>query len=294
MNSYWASVLTTATILSIAAVGLQITLRSGQFSVVHAALMGLGGYLSGYAARDWGVGFLPGLVLASAVGALVGVLIAALLLRLGGLTLGIATLAIGEGIVIIANTFFPGRADGLIGVPLHTTLPVALGFLALVMLIATRLRAGTSSLSMIASGGDHLAASSLGISTTRVKLWGFGVGGAIAGLAGGLNVFFLGLIIPHDLGFALEMQLLLFVIIGGRATIWGPVLGAFFVTLGTEMLRVATLDRYWILGLLLVVIVLWRPEGVLPRIPLRFGVPLRTALLAPLRRLRSREPQVDG
>lgn len=288
MNSYWASVLTTGTILAIAAVGLQITIRSGQFSVIHAALMGLGGYLAGYAAVDWEVGYLRGLALSTLAGAVVGVLVSALVMRLGGLTLGIATLAIGEGLVIVANTFFPGKAEGLIGVPLETTLPIALAFLALVLLVATRLRATSSALAIVASGDDPVAGQSVGISSTAVRLWGFGIGGAIAGLAGGLNVYFLGLIVPADLGFALEVQLLLFVVIGGRATVWGPVLGAYAITIGTELLRVATLDRYWILGLLLIIIILSRPEGVLLRRPLRFGGTQWSALAESARNARSR------
>lgn len=290
INAYWDSIFTTAAILAIASVGLQITIQSGQFSVFHGAMMGMGGYAAGYSAVKYDLPFIPGLALASVVGAAAGVLVSALLLRLAGLTMGIATLAIGEGMVIVANSFFPGEAAGLIGVPLETDFAGAMVVLVAVILIATRLRASSNYVAHVASGNDAVAATSVGIPSARVRLWGFGIGGAIAGLAGGLSVFRLGLIVPTDLGFTLEVQLLLFVIIGGRATIWGPVLGAFAITCGTEGLRQVNLDldRFWILGALLVLIMLLRPEGVLLRRHLRFGGTQLSALQDTVRQVKSR------
>ena len=272
IDSYWQAILTTATIMAIAGVGLQVTIASGQFSVIHGALMGMASYAAGVVAvdhREWPmvVSLLVGVLVAGSFGALLSVL----LLRLGGLFLGIATLAIGQGLSIVAASTFPRKAQGFVGAPLNTTLPVALLCLGGVLVVLGRLRSSRVGLMQLAGGADEVAASSLGISIVRNKIWGFAVGGGIAGLAGALNVQYLGLVTPADLAFAPELNLLIYVILGGLATPWGPVVGSYTVISALEGLRVAQLDRYWILGLLLTVVVIARPEGVLTRWPIGRG-----------------------
>lgn len=269
MSLYWESVLTIASIFAIAAIGLRISLGTGQFSVMHGALLGIGAYAAGFAAKQLGLGLVPSLLFAALTAGLLAALISALLLRLSGLFFGIATLAIGEGLSIAARTFFPGGAQGYTGVPLRTTLPVVALILVLLLAAITRLRASRTGLGVLAAGADPVAAESLGISIARMKIWGFAVGGGIAGLAGGLLVQFLGLVLPADLSFPSEIRLLMFIIIGGMSTAWGAVAGAFLIIVGEELLRVATLDRFWLLGLLLVIVVLARPQGLLSRLPLR-------------------------
>lgn len=269
MSLYWESVLTTASIFAIAAIGLRISLGTGQFSVMHGALLGVGAYAGGFAAKQLGLSLIPSLVVATLAAAVLAALVSALLLRLSGLFFGIATLAIGEGLSITARTFFPGGAQGYTGVPLRTTLPVAALILVLLLAALTRLRASRTGLGILAAGADPVAAGSLGIAVARMKVWSFAVGGGIAGLAGGLLVQFLGLVLPADLSFPSEIRLLMFVIIGGMSTAWGAVAGAFLIIVGEELLRVATLDRFWLLGLLLVIVILARPQGLLSRLPLR-------------------------
>lgn len=272
LDPYWQAVLTTAMIMSIAAVGLQVTLSSGQFSVMHNALMGVAGYVAGGIAVDhaeWPMvaSLAAGMVVAGVMGAAVSLL----LLRLRGLFLGIATLAIAQGLSVIASTTFPGQAAGFVGAPLRTTLLIALLSLALVMLVLSRLRASRVGIGVLAAGADEVAASSVGISVRLGKLWGFTLGGAIAGLAGGLNVQYLGLVTPHDMSMGPALNLLIYVILGGMSNPWGAVLGATGMITALEALRLADLDRYWILGLLLAVVVLVRPGGLVGRRPVGAG-----------------------
>lgn len=274
LDPYWQAVLTTAMIMSIAAVGLQVTMSSGQFSVMHNALMGVAGYVAGGIAVDhpeWPMvaTLVAGMVVAGAMGAAVSLL----LFRLGGLFLGIATLAIAQGLSVIASTTFPGHAAGFVGAPLRTTLPVALISLMVVMLVLSRLRASRAGIGQLAAGADEVAASSLGISVRMSKLWGFTLGGAIAGLAGGLNVQYLGLVTPQDMSMGPALNLLIYVILGGMSSPWGAVLGATGMITALEALRIADLDRYWILGLLLAFVVLVRPGGLLTRWPVGAGSP---------------------
>jgi branched-chain amino acid transport system permease protein len=291
LDAYWQAVLTTAIIMSIAAVGLQVTMSSGQFSVMHSALMGVAGYVGGVLAadhREWPmiVSLVAGMIVSGAMGAAASLL----LLRLGGLFLGIATLAIAQGMSIIASTTFPGHAAGFVGAPLRTTLPIAILCLLMVMFVLSRLRSSRAGMSQLAAGADDVAASSLGISVTASKVWGFAAGGAITGLAGALNVQYLGLVTPADLGIGPALNLLIYVVLGGMSTPWGAVLGATGMITMLEALRVADLDRYWVLGLVLAVVVLVRPRGLLTRVPVGHHMPLMQIFRRLSRSIRAARP----
>ena len=268
-GGYWAAILTTASTLAIAAIGLQITIRSGQFSVLQAALIGLGGYAGGYGAVEFQWPFLATLAAGLLVGAVVGALAAALFSRVSGLLLGIATLAVGELLVIAAYTYFPGGALGYVGIPIVVSAEIAAALLVTVIVVVGLAQRSQRNLALIASGGDPIAASAIGINVFQTRIWAFAFGGGLAGLAGAMNAQHVGLVIPESMGFAFEVVLIAFVIIGGLRTYWGAVLGAFSITVGQEFLRISTLDRFWMLGLLMTVVVLVRPNGVLNRKHLR-------------------------
>src|SRR4051794_20795238 len=98
MSDYAESILAVAGIYAIAAVGLQITIQSGQFSIMHGALMGLGGYSAGYAAVALGLPLAVTMVLAAAVAAAIGAVVSVACLRLSWFLVSIATLAIGQAL----------------------------------------------------------------------------------------------------------------------------------------------------------------------------------------------------
>ena len=266
VSPYWEGVMIVAGIAAIGALGLQLTIASGQFSVVHGALMGAASYFAGVSAVAWGLGFWPAVLAGAAFGALLGVAIAVIALRLDGLFLGIATLAIGQALALIAqNTSSLGSSNGYSGIPLRTqfgdvALVLVLALLALLALKRTRV-----GLALTAVGRDPIAARSLGISSTRIRLGAFAAGGLLAGAAGALNAQYVSFVSPGDLGFPAEVQLLLYVVLGGMTTPWGAVVGTFSVVVGTELLSFTALDRLWILGLVLMVVALTRPDGVLRR-----------------------------
>lgn len=271
MTSYTVSVFITGGIYAIVALGLHVTLLTGQFSVAHAALMGLGGYAAGYASVEWGLDLFSAALFGGVIGLLCGGLMAAVLRRMEGMLLGIATLAIGQAASLLMNNVDPlGGALGYMGVPLRTTLAQVCIVLALVLLVLTYLRWTRLGLALLSAGKDEVVAEAVGISTRRMRIVGFALGGALAGIGGGLMVQFIGLVRPSDLAFAAEIQLFTFVIIGGMSTPWGAVAGAVGITWGLEWLRFATDDRYWLLGLALLIVVLVRPDGLLRRRSLRF------------------------
>lgn len=268
ISPYVDSALTIAGIYAIASVGLQVVISSGQFSIIHGALMGMGGYAAGVATLRYHLSLPLTMVIAALVAGAVGAVIAAACLRLNWFLISIATLAIGQALSILFNNLSSlGGAFGYGGVPLRTNLAVVAATLAVVVGIAVRVRRSRIGLGMVAVGQDEIAAASLGISPRSTKIWAFALGGAAAGCAGALNVQWLSLVTPRDLGFQFEVQLLFFVVIGGMSSAWGALAGAMIFTLAPELLRFATLDRYWLLGLVLLGTILVRPQGVITRRP---------------------------
>ena len=266
LSGYWQGVITVAGIAVIAALGLQLTISSGQFSLVHGALMGTSSYVTGLVTVYLGLDFWLAVLLGGLAGAILGALISALLSRLEGVLFGLATLAIGQALTLVAsNTPAIGGTTGFTGVPLNTqmwqvVLIAAVALAAVLMLKGTRVGIG-----VVSAGRDPVVALSLGIPVRRYKIEAFAAGGALAGIAGALNVQYLSFVDPTALNFGTEVQLVLYVVIGGMATPLGAVLGAVLVTALNETLRVAVLDRAWILGLVLMIVALLRPQGILSR-----------------------------
>jgi ABC-type branched-subunit amino acid transport system permease subunit len=279
MGPYVQSVFVVACTYSIVTLGLWVTLSSGQFSVAHAALMGLGGYGGGIASVRFGAPFPVALVAGFVVGGLAGALFALVLRRTSGILLGTVTIALGQAVaLIVRNTDALGGSQGYSGIPLRTNLGWAAGCAVVSLGAVLALRRSRVGLAMLATERDETVARSLGISAMTVRLWGFGLGGALAGLGGVLLAHNNGIIEPKELSFAAEPLFFIFLMVGGVSTPWGAFAGAIGVWWVQEELRFGSTgtflfldrdDRYWILGLLLVAVVLLRPRGLLVRRHLR-------------------------
>ncbi|MFT3855330.1 MAG: branched-chain amino acid ABC transporter permease [Ilumatobacteraceae bacterium] len=284
---YIDGVLVVAFAYACVTIGLQITLASGQFSVAHAALMGLGGYAGGIATKAWDWPFLASLAFGLLVGGLFGIAFAVALQRTSGVLLGTVTIAAGQALsIVMRNTtevfgVKTGGSQGLTGIPTKSTLAWAAGGAAFALGAALLLRRSRAGMGMLALGKDETVARSLGVWQLGTRVWGFGMGGALAGLGGVLLAHNNGVIQPANLSFANEPLFFIFLMVGGLTTPWGALAGAVAVWWLQELLRfpwstdghflfLQQNDRYWILGALLVLVVLFRPYGVLVRRPMRF------------------------
>jgi branched-chain amino acid transport system permease protein len=275
MPPYVESVLTVVCIYSIVTIGLQITVASGQFSVMHAALMGAGGYASGIASVQYHAPFAVALVVGVLAGASIGVVVAIVLRRTSGLLLGTVTVALGESMSLIAqNSTALGASQGYTGIPLVTSLPWAAAALVLSLALVVLIGRSRTGYAILAVGKDETVARSLGISVERVRAIAFGIGGGLAGLGGGLLAHNNGLIEPSNLAFSAEPLFFVFLIVGGLGSPWGAVLGTLLMWWLQELLRfgqngqllfLSQADRYWVLGLILIVVVVARPDGLLSR-----------------------------
>lgn len=297
ITPYVDGVLIVACCYAIITLGLQFTLASGQFSVAHAALAGLGGYASGVASINGGWPFPLALLAGIVIGLATGAVLAGILRRTSGVLLGTVTIAIGQSLAIIMRNLDHiggvdlGGSQGLAGIPPRTSLPWAAGCLVVSLAGVLALRRSTVGLSILAVGNDETVARSLGVSIMSSRLWGFAVGGALAGLGGALVAHNNGIVEPKDLSFASEPLFFIFLMVGGLTTPWGAVFGAFAVWWLQELLRfpwtengqflfLDQQDRYWILGVVLVVVVLFRQKGLIVRRPLRAPVRVDGAAVA--------------
>lgn len=265
-GGYWEHVAVIAGINVIVALGFYVTFLTGQLSAGHAALMGIGGYTAGALTIRTGLplplAVLLGAMLASAAAAL----LVTALRRLSGMFLAIATLGFAEIIIVLLkNAPALGGALGLTGVPLKVGLWHVLAVLAVLLPGFVRFESSRFGLGFRAVRDDSRAAASLGIDVMQMRVIAFALGGFICGIGGGLQIHYLGVMEPDELGFYVTVALLLFVVVGGRDYFLGPVAGAVIFTVLPELLRVTSRGRVAIFSALLVIVVIARPNGLIPR-----------------------------
>jgi branched-chain amino acid transport system permease protein len=303
IGPYRTRIVIDAGIAMILAVSLNIVNgMTGQFSLGHAAFLALGGYTAGMVTYYgsmliWGSpaehgGFLGAGQWLFAVACLVGGCVATLAgyvvglpsLRLRGDYLAIVTLGFGEILrVILQQTnkvidnvdalraarldqLVPppvGGAVGFYGVPKYTSLFWVYAFLALMVIVAFRLKYSSLGRAMISVREDEFAAQAMGVNVARVKVLAFMIAAFFAGLAGGLFAHESGLIIsPRDAGFQRSLDYVIMTVLGGRGSISGVMLAAMILTALPEMLRDFEQYRLIVYSLLLIGMMLLRPQGL--------------------------------
>lgn len=308
-DTYVLTVLTTAGIAAIAATGLNLlTGYAGQISLGHAFFVGVGAFSGQYFGGQLGLPLLIWLPLSALLAGAVGGLIAPFALRLKGPYLAIVSLGLVYIGIYIARNLTPitGGLNGTV-----VTAPVAIGpidfeslaigpfllsreqgmfilcwlILALVLLAAANIVRSRSGRAMQAVRDHDLAAEVLGVRRLPTMANAFIVSSAIGGLAGGLLAVQLQYIRPENFGIPLSIEYLAIIVIGGLASIWGPVLGALFIALvpvlatglaGSLPFIAKPGDQYGITvtdfglivyGLLIVVFLLYRRRGLISFFP---------------------------
>ena len=250
------------------ALSIYTTLACGQLSMANAAFMGIGAYTAVLLGLRAGVPFLPSLVAAAVLGAIVAFLLGLPVLRLRGVYLAIATIGFGEIVRIAALNATPvtGGALGVNGIPPKTETWHIYLALVLTLYLFSRIRGSRVGYAWEAIREDETAARTMGINSTLYKSIALSLGGAIAGLAGGLAAHFTFFIGPNEYGFATAVNILTYAIVGGSTVFWGPVLGSTLITLLPEVLRgvgvTAGAIRLFVNGLLLLLVIVFLPRGL--------------------------------
>jgi branched-chain amino acid transport system permease protein len=280
LDTFWSiysNLVLSVGINALLALSIWLTLSCGMLAMANAAFMGIGAYTASILTLDAGAPFAVALAAGMAAPAAAALVIAGPTLRLSGVYLAMATLGFGEVVrVLILNAeSLTGGALGLNGIAQLTQWwHVALAVCA-TLAVLWRLRRSRVGRAFEAIKEDDVAASLMGIGVTSHKLFAFTLGAAIAGLAGALNAhltFFIG---PGEYGFDRGVDILTMAILGGINSLAGPVLGAAIVTVLPELLRGIRDFRTMTNGAILVLIVLFLPQGLWD--PKRLRVWLRGA-----------------
>jgi branched-chain amino acid transport system permease protein len=185
-------------------------------------------------------------------------------LRLRGDYLAIVTLGFGEIIrVLILNIDVVGGARGLPGIPAWANVFwVGLG-VAAVIVLARNLANSTHGRALFAIRDDEVAAEALGVDTTSYKVLAFVLGAFFAGVAGGLFAHFLSYLNPNSFTFIKSIEVIAMVVLGGMGSISGSVLAAIILTLLPEVLRPVQRYRMVVYSLMLITLMITRPQGLL-------------------------------
>ncbi len=253
---------------------------TGQFSIGHAGFMAVGAYASAaytvYAVPVWfgrsaetGVAaagaFLIAILVGGLVSAVAGFLVGLPSMRLRGDYLAIVTLGFGEIIrVAILNIDAVGGARGFAGVPTRTNLAWVLGGAWLTYAVIRNLMRSYHGRALLAIREDEIAAEALGVPTTRYKVTAFVIGAFFAGVAGALFSHYTYLH-TNSFTFMKSIEVVIMVVLGGMGSLTGSILGATVLTALPELLRFASAERLIIYSLLLIVLMIARPQGILGR-----------------------------
>jgi branched-chain amino acid transport system permease protein len=283
VNQYVARIMILAGINIMLAVSLNlINGFTGQFSLGHAGFMAIGGYSSAYFALHAGPGILRllgqnpgeaggagavilllGLLVGGSAAAAAGLLIGIPTLRLRGDYLAIATLGLGEIIrVVILNIEAVGGARGLNNIPGYTTFFWVYLMVAVTVAVHWNLVRSRHGRALLAVREDEIAAESLGIPTTRYKVLAFTVGASFAGMAGGLFGHYLRYLNTNSFGFLKSIEVVIMVVLGGMGSISGSITAAILLTLLPELLRPIREFRMTLYSLLLILLMILRPQGI--------------------------------
>jgi branched-chain amino acid transport system permease protein len=253
------------------ALSIWLTLACGMLAMANAAFMGIGAYAAALLTMNYDAPFSVALAGGMVAPAIVAALIGLPTIRLSGVYLAMATLGFGEVVrVAVLNTeSLTGGALGLNGIPQSTQWWHVLAAVVVVLLVLWRVRVSKIGRAFDAIRGDETAAGLMGINVRANKMLAFILGAVVAGLAGALNAhltFFIG---PGEYGFDRGVEILTMAILGGIGGLPGPLLGSAIITLLPEALRGFSDLRLVANGVILVVIVLFLPQGIWD--PVRFA-----------------------
>ncbi len=267
IDAYMQVTIATICINIVLAVSLNlITGFTGQFSLGHAGFMAIGAYSTALVTMrfDSVFGFVGGLLLGGVIAALVGFLIGLPTVRLRGDYIAIATLGMAEIIRILLQNFeFTNGAAGLSPVPQYMDWTwFFILTVGSVMLISNFIRSRQGR-DAIAVREDEIAAESIGVNTTRSKVLAFTIGAFFGGIAGGMYASYFYVIKPEQFGFLKSIDILVIVVLGGLGSLSGSVIAAFLLAIISTLLQPFPGVRMILYALLLIVIMIFRPQGLL-------------------------------
>jgi ABC-type branched-subunit amino acid transport system permease subunit len=289
-STYWILILIQTGLYLITALGLNIQLgSSGMMNLASAAFYGIGAYTAGMLSLKMGVPAILTIPAAGLVSGLFGLILYVPIYKTKGHYLALVTMAFGLMVILaLDNTEFTGASQGLMNIPsmsffgydflnsfggLHfytNYYYLMLILVILALLVTGRLFNSWVGLTLATIRDDEVAAKCCGVNTNRWKLTAFVTGTAFMGVAGGFYAHMIGFISPPNFQFVESLFIVSIVILGGMDNILGVVVGTLILVILPEKMRVITEYRVLIYGLLIVVMLIFRPEGLLPFKPRKY------------------------
>ena len=268
----------------------------GEFSVGHAGFMAIGAYIASILTvsvfPQAYVNFLfPAAVLAGGIGAaLVGFFVAIPSFKTRGDYLAIVTLAFGMIVKsALENIDAVGGARGMLGMDKLTTLPWVFFWTVLSVWVIRNLVYSKFGRGVLSIREDEIAASLMSVNTRQVKIIAFVVSSFFAGIAGGLFAHALQFINPRMFDILKSTDILIMVYLGGIASLAGSIIGAIVYTILLEVLRPLGIWRMVLMPLMLVLLMIYRPRGIMGLREAKMFVPLRDLLMVKILRQKKKE-----
>jgi branched-chain amino acid transport system permease protein len=310
LDGYTRSLLVFGGIHVIAAYSFYAPFKTGQVSLGQAGFMAIGAYASAILTQKFGVPFAAALIVGGIAAGIIGIAVGFPALRIKGIYLLLLTLGFAEIISVIALSWdYVGGAQGFRNISYNPfTLEYVIAIILVLLFVFSRLERSSLGRSMDSIHQDETAAEVMGIDVVRTKLLAFGLGAFIAGLAGALYAHQATYMDSTTFNIMLAVEILMFVVIGGGSTFWGPLLGAAVLNAIPEVLRSL---REWLeliplawtnfypvnraydalhgfldfenakrliaYGVILILMMIWRPDGLLTRDQLRRARPAAKA-----------------
>jgi branched-chain amino acid transport system permease protein len=265
MSGYLESVLVLLAINAILAYAAFLPMVAGQLNLGVAAFAAIGAYSGGYLSQTYGLHPVMAAFAALLVAAVMGWIVAFPILRTRGIYLALATFALNQVVQgVILNMNVVGGASGY-PVPAHIGFGVVASFAVAVLALMVLLFRTRFGISVTAVNDDERVADLMGLSVRGLQTAAFTAGAALAGLAGALYAHHFNYVEAQNYGVLFSIYIVLYVLLGGTQTVWGPLLGAAVFTLLPELLRGSAAWRYVIFACLIIAIMALRPQGVLLR-----------------------------
>jgi len=264
-------------IYSILCLGLNLILGySGLLSLGHAAFYGIGAYATAILMTKHGFGFLPSLVISGLLALLLGFVLGLPTRKVRGDYFCLLTLAFGEIFRLVTQAWigFTGGAMGIVGIPIPTVLGweiksevdfyflgiALLGFTYVTLKMLIESKFGRA---FIAIREDELAASVMGINTPIYKILTFSIGSFYAGLAGSYLAVYQTTVTPSNFRLEESCLMIIMVIVGGMGRLEATFPGVAMMAIAIELFRPIAEYRLLLIGAIMILVLLFRPQGFL-------------------------------
>ena len=276
-NRYAFQIIIMSCLYAIGTLSMNLILGyTGQASLAHAGFFGIGAYGVALLTQA-GMSFWLALPLAALLAATLGFFVGLPTLRTRGSYFAISTLCMGVIIEIVAGNWvsLTGGTTGIVGIPQPTPIGpfsfqtqtsqyyLVLFFLLLTLFVMHRLVFSLRGLSFMAVRNNEVLAEAVGINTFSTKIISFVIANFFAGMAGGIYAALMGSISPSSASITITFNMLVYLLLGGMATMAGPVIGAFAIPILMEYLQALQDYSMIIFGILLIVVIIYFPRGLM-------------------------------